>query len=101
MTDRSSSRPADRPRVWAEAGATIAVTDQPPQFVRFSFGAEHSAPSGSKKDLKKAEERLYAFCEEVVEERLRAMSELVMELWEERHEELRERLADQDSYPYS
>lgn len=99
--DKSSSRPRRRPMVWSEAGVTIAVTDSPPQFVRFSFGAEMQARGSSKKDLDEAEAKLFAYCEGVVAERSEELAEMVLETWEERRAELNERLAEQPDYPYS
>lgn len=104
--DKSKQRPEGRsgtkkgksapPRIWAEAGVTVAVTDSPPQFVRFSFGMERTARGRSKDAIVREEELLFEFVTEVVASRVEELSSFV----EERTSELMERAGDNDSYPY-
>jgi hypothetical protein len=82
VSSRSGTRrsAADEPkavRVWGEAGITIAVTDDPPQFVKFVFGHERIAPDDREATLKKVEERINTFNEEVVERRAKKYRRLL------------------------
>lgn len=101
--DKSKQRPEGRsgskgapPRIWAEAGVTVAVTDSPPQFVRFSFGMERTARGRSKEATVREEEELFEYVSEVVAHRVEELSEFV----EERTSELMERAENNDDYPY-
>lgn len=105
-TDKSKQRPSGSsgakrakgapPRIWAEAGVTIAVTDSPPQFVRFSFGMERTARGRSKDAIVREEESLFEFVTDVVANRVEELSSFV----EERTSELIERAGANDDYPY-
>jgi hypothetical protein len=64
-------------RVWAEVGVTIAVTEDPPQFIRFSFGHEKIAPNDDQETIKRYEALVYETCEAVVERRIRRLKRLV------------------------
>jgi hypothetical protein len=58
-------------RVWSEVGVTVAVTDDPPQFLRFTFGHERIAPSSTQTDIKKTEALVNEFNEFILEKRLK------------------------------
>ncbi len=64
-------------RVWTECGVTVAVTDDPPQFIRFLTGAERVAPDSSQATRERVEAELYAELEATVEKRVRKMVRLV------------------------
>jgi hypothetical protein len=57
-------------RVWSTAGATIPVPDTPYANIRFSFGHERIARSGSQDAIKKTEQLVHDFNEEVLEKRI-------------------------------
>lgn len=40
-------------RVWSEMGMTVQITDDPPQYVKFSVGHERLAPDASEETLDK------------------------------------------------
>lgn len=61
----------DSVRVWSEVGVTIAVTDEPPQFLRFTFGHERIAKSSSQADVVKAEALVDEFNEKILDKRLK------------------------------
>lgn len=91
--DKSRSRPEPGVRIWAEAGVTVAVTDSPPQFIRYSFGMERTARGQDKKSVERAEKQLYEYCEQKVAERVESMSEMLVQAREELLESATE-------YPY-
>lgn len=64
-------------RVYVEAGVTVSVTDEPPQFVRYTFGMEVTAPDGSAESLEKIEEETYEKVERIVDRRVRKLARLV------------------------
>lgn len=64
-------------RVWSEASITVAVTSDPPQFVKFTHGFEMMSPSDTQEDIKKTELRIYKACEEIVDKRSRKLARLV------------------------
>lgn len=86
MAERSPRRTGseDSVRVWCEAGVTLAVTDNPPQFVRFTVGMERMSPRSDADSVARAERALYRQCEEIVETRVRALARLVRRTARER-----------------
>lgn len=64
-------------RVWAEAGVTLAVSENPPQFIKFSFGHERIAPNDDMETIKRYEAMCYEFCEQVVEKRVKKLKRLI------------------------
>ena len=64
-------------RVWGEAGITVAVSGDPPQFLKVMFGHERIAPSDSKVVLDKYEKLVNDYNEEVVERRAKRYRRLI------------------------
>lgn len=56
---------------------TIAVTDDPPQFVKVTFGHERIAKSDSEAEVLKAERIINETCNKVVERRVGEFAQLV------------------------
>lgn len=75
-TSRSRRRPKSV-RVWGEAGITLAVTSDPPQFVRVSFGHERIAPDDSEATIKRYEKMVNDYNEDVVERRARKLVRMI------------------------
>lgn len=67
-------------RVWSEASVTVAVTDDPPQFVKFTHGFERMSPSSSKADIVRTERLIFERCEEIVDRRVRRLARLIKQL---------------------
>lgn len=64
-------------RVWSEASITVAVTNEPPQFIKFTHGFEMMSPSDTQEDIKKTEMRIFKACEEIVDKRARKLARIV------------------------
>ena len=64
-------------RVWGEVGVTLAVTQEPPQFIRYSFGHERIAPNDSAETLARYETLVFETCNEAVEKRSRQLHRLI------------------------
>lgn len=64
-------------RVWSEVGVTIAVTDDPMQFVRFTFGHERISKNSTAKEIARTANLVDEFNEREVEKRLRKYKRLV------------------------
>ena len=78
-TPGSRSRTLGRPiRVWSEVSVTLAVTDDPPQFVKVTIGRETMC-ADDKASAKRAEQELYEWCEERVGTRVEQLVATVME----------------------
>jgi len=77
-TARGRTPRSDRAvRIYVEAGITMAVTDDPPQFVRFSFGQERIVPNDDEETLARYERIAYEACEAIVERRARRLARLI------------------------
>lgn len=76
-THRSALDDPKAVRVWGEAGITVAITDDPPQFVKVLFGHERIAPNGSQTTLDKYEKLVNDYNEEVVERRAKRYRRLL------------------------
>ena len=74
---RAESDGSEQVRVWAEAGVTLAVTSDPPQFVRLTYGHERIAPDSSEATLKEYEKKVFDHCEAVVQRRAKRLVKLV------------------------
>lgn len=61
----------DSVRVWSEVGVTIAVTDDPPQFLRFTFGHERIAKNGTQEEIRKTATLVDEFNEKELDKRLK------------------------------
>jgi hypothetical protein len=68
-----------RVRVWSETTVTLAVTQDPPQFVKYTFGSERMVPNNAKA-IADAERRIHEFNVEVVTARVQDYAELVEDL---------------------
>jgi len=64
-------------RVWSEVGLTLAVTDDPPQFIRFAFGHERIAKSDSVEEIRKTAALVDEFNEAELERRIKKYKNLV------------------------
>lgn len=64
-------------RVWSEASVTVSVTDDPPQFIKFTHGFEAMSPSDSDEDLRRTERRIYETCEKIVDMRVRKLKRMM------------------------
>jgi hypothetical protein len=64
-------------RVWSGCSLTIAVTDDPPQFIKVEFGFEKMAPNDSDAAIKRTEQHIYTISEEIVEKRSRKMARMI------------------------
>jgi hypothetical protein len=86
-TARGRTPRSDRAvRIYVEAGITMAVTDDPPQFVRFTFGQERIAPDDSEETVARYERIAYEACEAVVERRVRRLARLIRRVQSEESE---------------
>lgn len=64
-------------RVWSECGVTVAVSSDPPQFIRFTTGHERIAPDDDPATIRRTERAIYADCEKIVDKRVKALIKLV------------------------
>lgn len=67
-------------RVWSEASITVAITDDPPQFAKFSHGFEKMAPNDTDAALKRTEEEIFRSCEQVIEKRAKKLARLIRQI---------------------
>lgn len=58
-------------RVWSEVGVTVAVTDDPPQFLRFLFGHERIAKNSTQEEIRRTANLIDEFNEGELERRLK------------------------------
>lgn len=63
--------------VWGEVSITVAITDDPPQFIKVTFGHERVAPSDDDETISRYERRIHRKNEEVVERRAEQLKRLV------------------------
>ena len=64
-------------RVWSEATVTICVTDDPPQFVKFTTGHERHAPNDKPETIARVEAQIFEQCEEIVNKRVKRLQRIV------------------------
>lgn len=64
-------------RVWSEATVTICVTEEPPQFVKFTTGHERMAPDDNERTIAQTEKAIYDQCESIVAARVKDLTRLV------------------------
>jgi hypothetical protein len=80
-TARGRTPRSDRAvRIYVEAGITMAVTDDPPQFVRFTFGQERIVPNDSEETIARYERIAYEACEAIVDRRVRRIARLIKQI---------------------
>lgn len=72
------TKPQDGVRVWSEVGITVAVTDDPPQFLKFSFGHERIAKNDSIEEIRKTARLIDEFNEAELDRRLAHYKKVVM-----------------------
>lgn len=78
-------------KVWDEAGFTISVTQDPPQFAKISYGLGAEIVGGSKKDLRRLQSLVHRELQKGLDERVEEASEYALEVQrriKERQEEL-------------
>jgi hypothetical protein len=63
--------------VWSEASVTVCVTEEPPQFVKFTTGHERIAPNDKPATIRRVERLVYEQCEAIVDERVRRLAAIV------------------------
>jgi hypothetical protein len=82
---RKRSPSPNRPvRVWAEAGVTIPIGEEPYiSYIKYTFGREGTAKSDDPADIKRAERKLYQQCENLIAERAEKLAALVEKVREE------------------
>ena len=73
----SSSGPV---RVWSEASVTVAITQDPPQFAKFTHGFERMAPNDSPAAVKKVEAEIFAECERIIDLRIKKLRRLMRQI---------------------
>lgn len=76
-TTAQSSRKAKSVRVWAEAGVTLAVTDDPPQFIRLTVGHERIAPDDKQDTIERYETMVYEACEATLEKQIKKLKKVI------------------------
>lgn len=67
-------------RVWSEASVTVAITQDPPQFAKFTHGFERMAPNSSPAVLKRIEREIFEECERIVDARVRKLARIIRRL---------------------
>lgn len=56
---------------------TVCVTDDPPQFVKFTTGHERMAPDDDGATIARTEKQIYEQCEAIVDQRVKELTRLV------------------------
>lgn len=74
---RASSGPV---RVWSEASVTIAVSENPNQYLKFTHGFEKMAPNDSSAAIARTEREIYEACERVLDRRVKRIARLIREM---------------------
>lgn len=67
----------DSVRVWSEVGVTIAVSDDPPQFLRYTFGHERIAKNSTQEEIRKTARLIDEFNEAELDRRIGKFSRLL------------------------
>lgn len=67
----------DSVRVWSEVGVTIAVSDDPPQFLRYTFGHERIAKNSTQEEIRKTARLVDEFNEAELERRIDKFARLL------------------------
>lgn len=70
-------------RVWGEVSITVAVTDDPPQFIKVTHGHERISKSDSEQDILRTEAQIHATASKVVERRAEELKRLVHRVLDE------------------
>lgn len=80
---RPGSRTSGPVRVWSSASVTVAVSDDPPQFIKFEHGFEMMSPNDTDAAIKRTEAKIYATCEAIIDRRVKKLRRLIRQLEEE------------------
>lgn len=76
-TARRSAAGTKSVRVYVECGITLAVTEDPPQYIKYTVGAEKIAPNDTLETIQRTERQLYDQLEQIVEQRITKLQRLV------------------------
>lgn len=68
----------DSVRVWSEVGVTVAVSDDPPQFLRFTFGHERIAKNSTQEEIRKTARLVDEFNEFELDRRVSKYKRLIL-----------------------
>lgn len=83
-TTAASSRRARRKngpvRCWSECSVTISVSNDPPQFIKFTHGFEMMSPTDDEDDIRRTEFKIYKTCEEIVDKRVKRLARLIKQI---------------------
>lgn len=64
-------------RVWGEVGITVAITSDPPQYVKVTFGHERIAPDSKPATLRRYEKDIDEYNEMVVDRQAKKYARMV------------------------
>lgn len=64
-------------RVWSECSVTVAISEDPPQFVKFTHGFERMAPNSKRTTITQVEDEIYRACEKIVEKRIKRLTRVI------------------------
>lgn len=64
-------------RVWSSVGITVAITDDPPQFLKLEFGHERIAKNDTTNELRRVARLIDEFNEAEIEKRVDQYSRLI------------------------
>lgn len=76
----AGSRTSGPVRVWSSASVTVAVSDDPPQFVKFEHGFEMMSPNDTDAAIRRTEQKIYDTCEAVINRRLKKLRRLMRQI---------------------
>ena len=76
-----------RLRVWAEVGITIALTENPPQFLRVLFGHERLTSGPTQTALKEATAEIMEFNERELQKQVKRARQIALQSMSEADEE--------------
>lgn len=68
-----------RVRVWGAVTLTIAITSDPPQFVKYEFGHERLV-NNNPHSIARAEKAIHEFNEQIVQDRIEEYRQLAEEM---------------------
>lgn len=80
---RPGSRTSGPVRVWSSASITVAVSQDPPQFIKFEHGFEMMAPNDTEAAIKRTENYIFQTCEAIIDKRVKRLRRLIRQLEEE------------------
>lgn len=64
--------------MWGEVGVTVAITENPPQYVKVMFGHERIAPNDDATTLRRTRALVDEYNQEVVEEQVEKYKRLAL-----------------------